>query len=355
MNLTNILALSLALSVASCLQAADYLTFNRKDGPGKGKHVVLLAGDEEYRSEEAMPMLAKILSQRHGFKCTVLFSADGDGIIRPAKAESLTHPEALDSADAIVMFLRWRHWNPEAEAKFQSAVNRGIPIVALRTSTHAFRKGTALERFGKDVLGEEWVAHWGKHKFQATRGVFEKGAESETILRGVTDVFGTTDVYEVYPPTDAKILIRGQVLKGMLPTDAAADSRKNRKTDNEEQGINDPMMPVAWTREIPNSAGKTNRILCTTMGASMDLPNESLRRLVVNGVYWGLGLDVPQQADVSFVDPYEPTMYGMNTSIPGLKVDDLGLGKALPKAQAASAPAAEGRSPKATPQTQSSK
>jgi hypothetical protein len=45
----------------------------------------------------------------------------------------------------------------------------------------------------------------------------------------------------------------------------------------------------------------------------------------------------------------------MNTSIPGLKVDDLGLGKALPKAQAASAPAAEGRSPKATPQTQSSK
>jgi hypothetical protein len=227
--------------------------------------------------------------------------------------------------------------------------------VGLRTSTHAFRKGTALGGFGKDVLGEEWVDHWGKHRVQATRGVIEKGAENEAILRGVTDVFCTTDVYEVYPPKDAKILIRGQVLKGMLPTDAAADSRKKRKTDHEEQGINDPMMPVAWTREIPNSAGKTNRILCTTMGASMDLPNESLRRLVVNGVYWGLGLDVPQQADVSFVDPYEPTMYGMNTSIPGLMVDDLGLGKPLPKAQAASAAAAEGVSPVATPQTQSSK
>ena len=34
------------------------------EGPGKGKHIVLLAGDEEYRSEEGLPMLGKILSQR---------------------------------------------------------------------------------------------------------------------------------------------------------------------------------------------------------------------------------------------------------------------------------------------------
>jgi hypothetical protein len=46
------------------------------DGPGNGKHVVLVSGDEEYRSEEGLPQLGKILAKRHGFKCTVLFAVD---------------------------------------------------------------------------------------------------------------------------------------------------------------------------------------------------------------------------------------------------------------------------------------
>ena len=47
---------------------------SRQEGPGQGKHIVFLTGDEEYRSEESLPMLAKILAVRHGFKCTVLFA-----------------------------------------------------------------------------------------------------------------------------------------------------------------------------------------------------------------------------------------------------------------------------------------
>ena len=145
--------------------AADWVTYEGKAGPGKGKHVVLLAGDEEYRSEEALPQLAKILSQRHGFTCTVLFSVDTNGVINPKAGGSLTHPEALDSADAIVMSLRFRHWDADAMKHFEGAFNRGVPIIALRTSTHAFNgfaKGSPWEKwnygnkggFGKQVLGE---------------------------------------------------------------------------------------------------------------------------------------------------------------------------------------------------------
>ncbi len=311
-------------------RAADYLEFAPKAGPGEGKHVVLLAGDEEYRSEEALPMLAKILSQRLGFKCTVLFSAEADGTIKPENGASLTHPEALENADAIVMLLRFRHWSPETVAKFKSAVGRGVPLIGLRTSTHAFND-KELGGFGKDVLGEKWVSHWGVHKKEATRGVVETGVEGESLLHGVSDIFGTTDVYEAYPPADAKILVRGQVLKGMQPTDEPADYSKKRAMDKVEQGVNNPMMPVAWVREVPAGTGKVNRVFCTTMGAATDLTNEGLRRLVVNAVFWGLGMDVPQKADVGYVDPYEPTMYGFKGSIPGLKVDDLGLGKALPR------------------------
>jgi len=83
-------------------------------------------------------MLAKILSQRHGFKATVLFSLDKDGFISPDSGGSLADAEALDSADAIVMLLRFRHWSDDAMKRFEKAYLAGKPIIALRTSTHAF-------------------------------------------------------------------------------------------------------------------------------------------------------------------------------------------------------------------------
>ncbi len=314
----------------------------------RGKHVVLLSGDEEYRSEEALPMLAKILSQRHGFKCTVLFALDPDGKINPDNGTSLPGSEALDSADVIVMALRFRAW-PDAEMKrFDAAYRRGVPMVALRTSTHPFnfpadsawtnythnRKEGWVGGFGKHVLGETWVSHWGKHKSEATRGVIEPAAANEAILRGVTDVFGPSDVYEAYPPADAKVLLRGQVLKGMSPGDVPADYKKKRATDKLEQPVNEPAMPIAWSRVHRNEAGASNRIFTTTMGAATDLENEGLRRLVVNGVFWALGLDVPAKADVRLVDPYTPRAYGFKGFRVGLRPSDYALGKIVPDGEA---------------------
>ena len=66
---------------------------------GKGKHIVFLTGDEEYRGEEGLPMLAKILSQRHGFKCTVLFSLNAEGEIDPnnqKKSDSSNNIESIE-------------------------------------------------------------------------------------------------------------------------------------------------------------------------------------------------------------------------------------------------------------------
>lgn len=307
----------------------DHVTYPGASGPGKGKNVVLIAGDEEYRSEDCLPMLGKILSQKHGFNCTVLFSVGADGSIDPNAGTSLTHPEALDSADAIVMLIRFRKWPDEAMKHFDDAIKRGVPVIALRTSTHAFQlPGTSAFKnyngFGKKVLGEQWVSHWGKHKVEAAKGIVETANASDPVLKGVTDVFGNSDVYEAAPPADAKILLRGQVLTGMNPTDAPADYKK-KTAGGVEQGINSPMMPVAWTREVKNEAGKTNKVLCTTMGAATDLASEGLRRLVVNGVFWGLGLEVPAKADVQTVGTYEPLMYGFNGSKKGVKPSDHAL------------------------------
>ena len=316
-------------------QEQTALTFEPKEGPGKGKHVVLLAGDEEYRSEEALPMLAKILSQRHGFKTTVLFSAEADGTINPKKGDSLSNPQALDTADVIVMALRFRHWSDDAMNHFEQAYLRGVPIIALRTSTHAFNfpKDSKWAKysynyggpmwpkgFGKQVLGETWVAHHGAHKKEATRGIIEPSAKGDPLLRGVRDIFGGSDVYTATPSEDARVLVRGQVLKGMTPDDGpTADKAKNN-----------PMQPIVWSRVVQNEAGKLNRILTTTMGSADDLLSEGLRRLIVNGVYWGAGIEVPWRANVTFVDEYKPSFYGFDGWRKAMKVADLELGKAMP-------------------------
>jgi Trehalose utilisation len=329
------LLLSLTFIAFAPVRGADFVVYEGKSGPGHGKHVVFLTGDEEYRSEEGLPQLARILADRHGFKCTVCFSIDKNGDIDPNTTNNESGLEALDSADACVILTRFRVWPDDQMKHFADYYLAGKPFVGLRTATHAFafppqstygkfgwNNKTWPGGFGRQVLGETWINHWGGHKHQATRGVIEPSAKDDPILRGVTDVFGTTDVYEAEPQADAKILLRGQVLTGMNPTDGPASGPKKRK-DGQTQDLNDPMMPIAWTREPQNEAGKTNKVLCTTMGAATDLTNEGLRRLIVNGVYWGCGLEIPASADVALVGDFKPTFYGPNEGKKGVKPESL--------------------------------
>ena len=127
--------------------------------------------------------------------------------------------------------------------------------------------------------------------------------------------------------------MRGQVLAGMKLDDPPAEYVKRRRSDRQEQDINDPMMPVAWSRVRKNDAGTENKIFCTTMGAATDLQSEGLRRMVVNAVYWGLDMEVPEQADVTYVDPFHPTMYGFNTYRRGIDPADHAIGKVLPEGE----------------------
>lgn len=332
---------TLLVALAVLLQtslAGDWVTYEGKKGPGKGKHIVFLAGDEEYRSEEGLPQLAKILALHHGFKCTVLFSVNKDGEIDPNLHTNEPGMEALASADLCIMLLRFREWPDDQMKYFVEYFLAGKPIIALRTSTHAFDykkdSQSAYKKygwqgrdwpggFGRQVLGETWVSHWGSHKKEATLGIIPDAVKKHPILRGVDEVFGDTDVYEAAPPPDATVLVLGQVLKGMKPTDPPADYRK-KTAKGVEQGVNDPMMPVVWTREYKNENGKVNKILATTMGAATDLKDEGLRRLIVNGALWAVGLEkkIPKKANVDLVGDFQPTMYGFNGFKKGIKPAD---------------------------------
>jgi hypothetical protein len=322
--------LLLCALTASSLPAADpWLTFAGGKGAGRGKHVVLISGDEEYRSEEALPQLARILSTRHGFQTTVLFAMDADGTVNPENRSNIPGLEALRGADLMILFTRYRQLPDEQMKWIEEYVESGRPTIGLRTATHAFAfdQNTATSYrawdhrdktiwpggFGKQVLGETWISHHGKHKVQSTRAIAAPGAQGNPILKGCEDIWGPTDVYTAAPPQDATVLLLGQVLTGMQPSDRPV-----------EGAVNNPMMPVAWTRTFTTRTGKRARVFTTTMGASVDLESEGLRRLLINATYWAVGLEakIPARANADLVGVYAPTFYGFGKHRHGLRPED---------------------------------
>ncbi len=310
--------LTTLLLLAAPLVAADpWVTLEpAKDakGVGIGKHVVLISGDEEYRSEEMLPALAKILTTHHGFKTTTLFAIDPkDGCVQPNVNNNIPGLEALKSADLMVVFIRFRNL-PDEQMKFVADyVESGKPVVGFRTATHAFTtpgkyhwqsKEKGYEQgFGKQVLGETWVNHHGAHKKEGTRGLVAKGEEKNPILKGIDAgaIFGTSDVYTVnLPLKDCTPLVMGEVTETLKPDSKAVAGKKN-----------DPMMPVAWTKTYTGSEGKKSRVFATTMGCAEDFAFEGTRRLFVNGSLWALGLEekIPDKTNVDLVGDYKPSKY----------------------------------------------
>ena len=118
---TNMILAVIAAVLSTSLASADdrWVVYEGKQGPGRGKHIVLIAGDEEYRSEEAMPQLGKILAVHHGFKCTVLFSQNPDtGEIDPNNQKNIPGLEALKTADLMMVNLRFRNLPDEQAHAF---------------------------------------------------------------------------------------------------------------------------------------------------------------------------------------------------------------------------------------------
>jgi mono/diheme cytochrome c family protein/glucose/arabinose dehydrogenase/type 1 glutamine amidotransferase len=303
MRYTTLLTVLAITSVTA--SAADRLHLPPK-GKANGKKVVLVAGDEEYRSEESCPMLAKILSQKHGFECTVLFSQNPDGgFVDPNCQTNIPGSEALDSADLMIIGTRFRQLPPDQIENFAEFLDAGKPVVGFRTATHAFRGNAQTgsfkwNDFGFQILGERWVAHHGAHGRDGTVSVGEAANAGHVVLKGVGEIFGPTDVYTVknLDLNTATLLLRGAVTESMTSAKPANTPKNN------------PMMPLAWLREYtaPNGTAK-GKAFCTTMGSSGDFADEDLRRLVVNVSLHFTGQPVPDKADVAYVDSFEPTPF----------------------------------------------
>lgn len=327
-------------ALGGCLLAAQapnpgLLVYQGEKGPGAGKHIVWLAGDQEYRSEETLPALARIMARHYGFRCSVIFTTDPvTGFINP-DSSNVSGLDALRSADLMVVFLRFRDF-PDAEMQhIADYLARAGPVVGFRTATHAFQikrpdakflkytwnnKEGYVGGFGRQILGETWVSHYGRNHKQSSVLLLQPDQASHPILRGVKDVWVQSGGYTADPIEGSTTLALGRILNGMTPDSPPAPDKKE--------------LPVAWYRTYVGQSGKSGRVFTTTHGASEDLLNEGFRRMAVNAILWAAGLEAGIQPtnDIAFVGPFHPSTYAFDGYVRGMKASDLaGWDSPIPK------------------------
>lgn len=276
--------------------------------------VVFVTGDEEYRSEESMPMLAAILERDYGFDVKVLYALDPDGYIKPDNLTSIRGLEALETADLMVMFTRYRAL-PDAQLRYiLDYAESGRPIVGFRTATHAFKyendpvHAYLNEEWPRKVFGQRWIVH---------HGHFDDGAKPLTdvqpiawkvghpVLRGIEPFQAHSWLYhvdggehELYG--DSKPLLVGTALRSRHAEKGALDRYPLTN-------------PVAWTKTYTGRSGKPARVFFTTLGHPYDFKERSMRKLALNGILWALGMEARIPADgarADIVGDYDPNNSG---------------------------------------------
>ncbi|MBI3665426.1 MAG: ThuA domain-containing protein [Acidobacteria bacterium] len=251
-------------------------------------HVVFVTGDDEYRSEFSMPMIARILEARYHLRTSVVYARPA-----PQSNTNLEGLEALKSADLAVFFLRWRALPENQLRLILDYTESGKPLVGLRTTTHAFLypKGSRYEYlndgFGIDHFGQKWIRHHGHTSTTDVSVAPEQAAHP--ILRGVERSFHVPSWLYVVEPLhgDCVPLLVGRAVN--------------------PEGKDYGPQPVAWTKTY-----KGARVFFTTLGHPDDFRVLPVRRLLVNGILWALGRDIPTNgAEAEPVAAYDPPPSGV--------------------------------------------
>ena len=278
--------------------------------------IVFVTGDEEYRSEESMPMLAAILERELGAETVVGYSLDSSGFIDPNNVYHISQLDELADADLMVLFTRFRQLPPKMAAKITDYAESGRPMVGFRTSTHAFRyteeRDSNLMQLNDEwptkVFGQQWITHHGHFADghgRLTEVTLVEDREDHPILNGVEPFEAYSWLYHVDGGDwtlagDSKPLLMGHSLR----------------SNHEEAGRLDEFPldnPVAWTKTYTGANGKPARVFFTTLGHPFDFREEAMRKLALNGIYWALGRenDIPGEGvGADFVEPYEPNNSG---------------------------------------------
>ncbi|MFD0672689.1 ThuA domain-containing protein [Cohnella sp. GCM10027633] len=249
-------------------------------GSLQGKRVAIVSGEDEYRSEESLASVAEELRSRYGAEVALL-TCQPD----PRAADHLPGLSELEQADLMIVYLRFRRLPEEQFRYIRAYLERGGPVIAFRTSTHAFDypEGHPLRewnrKFGIDVLGAPWIRHFGHSSITDVNA--DRNSLDHPVLRGVPQRFVARSwLYDVFPypeaAGEAEVLMNGYAVH---PEHGTADHHTLR------------IHPVVWTRKHYGGG----RTMTTTLGHPEDFELQAFRQIISNGVHWALDIETPDE------------------------------------------------------------
>ena len=328
------------------IKAKNFVVYEPPKKKANGKRILFLVSDHEYRSEQTIPAIARIMSYHHGFQSVVVLGLDREGRYILPGGKVLPGLKYLSSSDLLVIFTRWLHTADKNMQMIVEYLESGKPVVGLRTSTHAFKyrgknelfKSLFSQRgekkiphpslkistwytntnyyggFGRQVLGESWAGHYGENHKQLTK--IELINKDHPVVKGISGfMYLRAGGYYSDPEKDSIIIGMAQPLVSMKK-DASPDANK-------------PAVPGIWIRnqyKAPSGKIKKARVFTTQYGASEDILDDNFRRILVNGIFWSIGLENQIKSDltIDFVGGYKPDKFDMNKNYRiGVKPSDI--------------------------------
>ena len=234
-------------------------------------HLVVLISEDEYETDQTLPAyLDRELAST--FRISLLFG-------RPDDVHSLMGWREIKSADVLLVSMRRRALPDEQLEAIKQAVHRGVPVVGIRTASHAFALRTGEPEAGRslwpefdaEVLGGNYHDHYGNKDAEDPR-TYVRVEPSATAHPLVAD-FPTDEwvasswLYKTNPlAPGTTVVLTGRV--GEFPAE-----------------------PVAWTH--CNRYGA--RVFYTSLGHVDDFANPHFRRLLKRGLLWAAQLERDQE------------------------------------------------------------
>jgi len=261
--------------------------------------VVVIGEDHFYGAIDSLWELAQALQTHYGFRTTVL---------QATSRTSIPGLDALEDADIAIFFIRRRVLSKDSMGHVRDYLAAGKPLVAFRTTSHAFatfadaaaqaanRKAEQAQAqsdrdpwplFDREVLGGYYQGYY----LGETETVVQPEQQNYPILKGVGGSHQIRETLYINLPlaATAKVLMVGKAVDG-----DGDDKRYRLETDKEHID-----QPVAWTNEYHGG-----KIFYTSMGNRRAVFKKPwFRRMVINAIFWGLDQPAPQVADEAYIAP----------------------------------------------------
>ncbi len=262
--------------IVSISVTARAFGYGPEDDPSGKPHLVMIIAEDEYKSEQTLPSFAKA-NLAEDFRLTFLFADEQD-------PNSIAGLEALRTANVVLMSIRRRPLPQSQLDQIRAYIAAGKPVVAIRTSCHAFclrgaRPAEGLAEwpeFDQQILGCHYRDHHGNDV--PTFVTTSEGASEHPIMRGM-------------PPTEWRVF--GSLYRILPLGETAVPLMMGRAADKV------PHEPVAWI----NCPASGNRVFFTSLGHPQDYRIPAFVRLLRDGVYWAAEMGIPDRDPAVLADP----------------------------------------------------